>query len=51
MVFLVKRGYAKSFGGIINNDHDDQPLDHDQIYEKESRWLDQQIRMWDVLKK
>ena len=48
MVFLVKRGYAKSFGGIINNAHDKPPLDPDYIYETESRWLDQQIKAWDI---
>jgi len=42
MVFLVKRGWAKSFGGIINFDHDN--FRAEDIYNAESDWYDKQIR-------
>jgi len=43
MAFLVKRSFAKSFGGIINFDHDE--LQEQDIYKEESEWYDEQVKL------
>jgi len=43
IAILTKRSFAWSEGGIHNTDHDNPPLDEEEIYKNEKEWYERQL--------